>query len=82
MAKERQFRQKVPADGQVLVVTVDTEKPQRFEMLGVPGRAVLNAGYGARWRSWHDKPKLQLGSLCRLQGLVPYAGMPSSLRAW
>ncbi|CAK9006214.1 unnamed protein product [Durusdinium trenchii] len=57
-AWERQFRKKPPAPGRVTVVTVDTNKPRRFIMLGAGRLPVINAGFGEDWFSWRDKPRL------------------------
>ncbi|CAE7200651.1 unnamed protein product [Symbiodinium sp. CCMP2456] len=40
------------------VITVDTDKPRDFAMLGPGNVAVINAGAGQMWDSWYDKPRL------------------------
>jgi len=40
------------------VITVDTDKPRDFAMLGSGNVAVINAGAGQMWNSWYDKPRL------------------------
>ncbi|CAE7740059.1 unnamed protein product [Symbiodinium necroappetens] len=40
------------------VITVDTDKPSDFAMLGPGNVAVINVGAGQMWNSWYDKPRL------------------------